>query len=74
MYGTHQYDMCCLNLSFLKHEGFCAFFYLSQCPAFSKFKTVPKELDLLKMEERKGGTAVQIWLPVANKNVYLYII
>lgn len=58
MHGTHQCDICCLN--FLKHKGFCALFILHSVP-LSLPNSVPKELDLVKIVERKGGTVVQMF-------------
>lgn len=75
MVYSSEGDICCLNISFLKHEGFHAFFIFHNVPLSpSSSNKYQKELDLVKMVERKGGTAIQICLPIANKNVHRYTI
>lgn len=68
MHGTHQYDICCLNLCFLNNMGILCLFYFSYCLNLEEWP-VSKELDLIKMIERKGGTEVQTLFDNVNAHL-----
>lgn len=74
MRGTYKCDICCQNHSFLKHEGFCGVFLFFTMSHLVFQVQTSTERARPSQNGRKGGTAVQISLPVANKNVHLYTI